>query len=419
MKKISFLLICILFTRCLIAQEIGVQYANKAPLIDGYVDENENEWGSIPVRITKQFGDELPTVTSEWFSLFDTDNFYLAIIVNDDNIWIGDEAGGADSLFDHFEVFFDVNTEDLKDGMGPVDAGSGHYRFVGSLKEENDGITITESPEGQNPGGTYVYNQGIKEYMYEIAFPWANFKNKAGISLDKLLIDMGGLSMGFDVVIFDQDEGVTTTPQRMAWVNNDLSKPDWVNMDGAGKIRFPWMDYDYWGPMLYLSSYSLTLSANAGSTDSITIDMGNTYSYAWTAVSDKSWLVVNPTAYNGNGTLRVTASENTGVARSATVVFDWVGNRGAELIVNQEAGGVGFTSRKTQNVKISPNPATDLVSIQGGVDRIELFNSLGIKVRETKIRGRTFSVGDLPYGVYILKAFKEENLAGVTKIVKN
>jgi hypothetical protein len=413
MKRISSLLIGLLFNVNLFAQVIHVDYALKTPKLDGYIEVDE--WGS-PVGITKVLGDELPTVTSEWYSSFDTDNFYLAIIVNDDSILTGDEAGGADSLYDHIEVFFDVNTEDLKDGMGPADAGSGHYRFVGLLKEGYDGITITESPEGQNPGGTYVYTLGPNFYMYEIAFPWANFKDKTGISIVEKL-ESGGFDLGFDVVIFDQDEGATTKLQRIAWMNNDLSKPDWENMDEAGRIRFPWLDYDYWGPMLNLSSHHLTLSANAESVDSITVKPD--YDFLWNAYSNQTWLVVDPKSYTGNGTLTVTASENKGAARTATVTFDWVGNRSAELIVTQTAAGVGITKMDREEIRTYPNPATDRITIQGGIDSVELFNSQGIKVKELEIKKGSFSVGDLPVGVYILKAYKKGNFARVAKIFKN
>jgi hypothetical protein len=417
MGKIYSLLIGLLLTGSVFAQKnADIHFVESGPEIDGFIEEI---WDvSAPVIIENNFSSEMPTITATWQVLEDDDNLYVCLIVEDDNHWPGCESGGNNPDYDMPVIYLDVD-EELKDGLGIGTNHSGHYKFAVGFEDGMYDTPITESPsfDGfQNPGGTYAYSLVGEGYVFEIAIPWANIPDKNG----DVIIPYASCHriMGFDVIITDQDEGITTSPQRKGWSDIWNITDAGTNIDEIGQINFPCYDYDYWGPFLNLSSNSITLSSKAGSTDSVNVKPD--YSFDWTAISDKSWLTVNPTSHKGDGILTVTASENTGAARTATVTFDWVGNRGAVLIVTQEAGGVGFTSRKIQNVKFSPNPASDLVSIQGGgIDRIELINSLGIKVRDTKIKGITFSVGDLPNGVYILKAFNKEDFAGVAKIFKN
>jgi len=70
-------------------------------------------------------------------------------------------------------------------------------------------------------------------------------------------------------------------------------------------------------------------------------------------------------------------------------------------------------------LKVSPNPVVDLLSIQGVIDNVQFFNSLGALVKETAVVGKTVSVSELPNGVYIVKAYKNGQFRGVAKIIKN
>jgi hypothetical protein len=416
MKKLYIFIFSLLLIETLFAQKTAnLVFVQSGPEIDGFIEEI---WDQVsPVLIENNFISETPTITATWQALEDDNNFYLCLIVEDDNHWPGWKSGGSNQDYDMPFIYLDVNKE-LKDGLGIGTNHSGHYKFAVGFEDGRYDEPIVESPsfDGfQNPGGICAYSLFDEGYIYEIAIPWVNIPDKNGDNI--IPYASCHRIMGFDVIITDQDEGVTTAPQRKGWSDVWNMADAGTNIDEIGQINFPCYDYDYWGPNLDLSLYSITLSSKAGSTDSITVKPA--YDFLWYAYCDQSWLVVNPKSYTGNKTLTVTASENTGPARKAKVTFDWVGNRGAELIVTQTAKGVGITKMDKNEIRTYPNPATDRITIQGGIDRAELFNCQGIKVKELKIYKSNFPVGDLPVGVYLLKAYKNGDFAGVAKFFKN
>jgi hypothetical protein len=297
-------------------------------------------------------------------------------------------------------------------GVGPATASSGHYQLSPGFTEDGYDVPHTDDATSQSPGGSYAYSLVGEGYVYEMAIPWGNFHDLNGSPIDRAIAS--SRPIGFDVCIIDQDKNVTTARQRAVWCQDGKSgvaDEAWNNMDGAGTISIGVLCCE---PYLGISSTAITLSAKAGSSDSVTVSSSN----SWTAVSDQSWLAVSPSSHSkGNATLTFTATANTGASRSAKVT---VSGGGIEYItVTQEANGVCISTRAEEKVKISPNPATDRVTIQGGIDRVELYNSLGIKVKEIEIKRKTFSVANLPDGIYILKAFKNQNFAGVANIIKN
>jgi hypothetical protein len=406
MKKIYTLLIGILIFGNLFAQEtVYIRPTGTPIVIDGVI---EDTWlHATNQAIEKKFQLEQPTVTATWQALFDNDFLYVVIDVKDDDHFIG----SPNYQFDKVELYFDVHPV-IFDGKGPAAAATGHYQWAPGFTEAGYGVGAqTQVSDARTPGGTYAYKRTDENYVYEFAASWytlfdlEDYENMPDVIHSRYI--------GFDVTISDQDEGITTSRQRMTWSQDgktNVLDEGWNNMDDAGRICLGNCS-DY----LELPTASITLSANAGSSDSITVysDM------AWTAKSNQSWLVVSPNSHYGRGVLSFTASLNTGVSREAVVevVYDFL--RKKELKVTQEAGVVGFISKIGEGLKITPNPATDRVTIKGNADRVELFNSLGQKVKETAIKGRTFSVVDLPKGVYIVKAFSDNNMVGEAKFVKN
>jgi hypothetical protein len=75
--------------------------------------------------------------------------------------------------------------------------------------------------------------------------------------------------------------------------------------------------------------------------------------------------------------------------------------------------------QKQIHLSVYPNPVQTQAAIRGVVvDRVQLFNNLGIKVKETTVRNEMISVEGLPNGVYIMKAYKNGKFEGVARIVK-
>jgi hypothetical protein len=406
MKFFYSLIISLLFFGILHGQYVNVKYTVTAPEIDGFVEEI---WDAAkPFPIAKNFRDEKPTITATWQALCDNDNFYVLVVVEDNNHWPGWEAGGDNWLYDKPEVYWDVN-EVLTDGGGAGNS-PGHWQLANGFTEGMYDTPITkEGSASVNPGGTYAYSLVGEGYAYEMAVPWANLKDKYGAPYDR----MSGRCFGFDVTVIDQDKGITTSRQRAVWTVDGTIDESWNDMDGAGRISTLVCGGCESDEYLNLSTYSNTIS-NKESTGSIMIS-SNIF---WTASSDQSWLVVSPLSYTGNSTLTYTAASNTGAFRTAVVTIN--SNLGSQdLRITQEAGGAGVSKFKKEGIRIYPNPATDRIIIQGGIDRVELFNSQGIKVKELKIYKSTFHVSDLPVGVYQMKAYKNGDFAGVAKFFKN
>jgi hypothetical protein len=405
MKKIDSLLIGLLFTGSAFAQNEFVKYTITVPKIDGFI---EYDWDiAEPIPIAKNFRDEKPTVTATWQALYDNDNFYVVVMVEDDDHWPGWEAMDDSWLYDKPEVYWDVN-EVLTDGGG-AGTSPGHWQLADGFTDGMYDTPITKAGGASiNPGGTYAYSLVGEGYVYEMAVPWKNLKDNTGAAY----VPKCGGQFGFDVTIIDQDEGITTSRQRAVWMNDGIVDENWNNMDGAGLITLISRGCEF-TLNLSFSSNTVTLLSKEGSSDSITVNSNQ----KWTAVSDQSWLVVSPTSHTGDGTLTFTASANSGASRIATVSF--TGWNNYTITITQLAGGVGISKMDSEKIRTYPNPVTDRITIQGGIDRIELFNSLGIKVKETEIKSGTFSVGELSVGIYLLKAYKNGDFAGVAKIFKN
>jgi hypothetical protein len=409
MKIIMVLLIGLLFAGSLFAQEtVRLKKTYTAPEIDGFV---EDIWEQAKTYfISYPFKEEIPTIgQSTWQALYDNNYFYVVLFVDDDNHWPGWEAKGDSLLYDHPEIYWDVN-EELKDGKGAKDTASGHYQFAKCFSETGYDIAHTVGKSGANPGGTYAYSLIGEGYVYELAVPLANFKNGAGNYFGRGYNTI----IGFDITIFDQDEGVTTAPQRCVWANggngyNPSTNDCWNNMDGVGQVQL-----SYGGPTVAFSPYAVNLSAKSGSKAAVSVIT----SVPWNAVSTQSWLTVNPTSGNGEGTIILTAEENSGSARIGYINVTINNGSLSSIKVTQE-GVVGNNTLADNPIKISPNPVTTQFTIQGGIDRVELYNSLGVKAKETPVSNRTVSVAGLPKGVYFMKAYKNGQVEGFAKIIKN
>jgi hypothetical protein len=407
MNKFFLLCIVLLITLSLVAQE-RIKKTATAPDIDGF---SEDIWEQAkPYPIDKPFKTEAPTVTATWQALYDDENFYVLVTVEDDDHWPGWEANGESTQYDMTEIFWDVN-EVLDDGKGAKDVGSGHYLFAESFEDGYYDIPLYVIKDDNNPGGIFAYSLIGEGYIYELAVPLINFKNISGVSFGSI----DTRNMGFDVTIIDQDKDITTTPHRMVWSNdgvgnNGSTDESWNNMDGAGELRL-----NYYSPAVSVASYKITIW-NFPERNKATVNIRT--NKQWAAVSNQTWLVVSPETGTGKGMLTLSATENTGGTRTANVTIKLTS--GTQAIFNVTQYGTMQNHTTTENrVKVSPNPTTDKMLVEDGVDTVELFNSLGKIVKITSVNGKTVSVAELPNGIYMVKAYKKEQFVGMAKIIKN
>jgi hypothetical protein len=329
MKKITSLFILLLLAGSLFSHKTArINRTSTTPEIDGFIEDTWDRAVSLE-KIDVDFQSEVPTIgNSTWQALWDNENFYCVVFVDDDNHWPGWESGGNSWEYDKPEFYWDVNRV-LKDSVGAGTSNSGHYQLSPGFADGSYDMCISRVPVSvgsNNPGGTFAYSLIGEGYVYEIAVPWANMPDKNGN--DSTFYNFQHRGIGFDVTVVDQDEGVTTARQRANWNNAGAIDEAWNNMDDAGII------------------YGSYTCGNCD--DDVSVD-----------------------------------------------------------------------SKKLRSVKITPNPFNDQLSVQGGFDRVELFNNLGKLVKETAVKSRTISVSELPKGVYILKAYKQDKFAGVAKVIKN
>jgi hypothetical protein len=192
--------------------------------------------------------------------------------------------------------------------------------------------------------------------------------------------------------------------------NNGSTDESWNNMDGAGELRL-----NYYSPAVSVASYKITIW-NFPERNKATVNIRT--NKQWAAVSNQTWLVVSPETGTGKGMLTLSATENTGGTRTANVTIKLTS--GTQAIFNVTQYGTMQNHTTTENrVKVSPNPTTDKMLVEDGVDTVELFNSLGKIVKITSVNGKTVSVAELPNGIYMVKAYKKEQFVGMAKIIKN
>jgi len=261
MKKIYSLLIVLLFVGSTFAAQktAVIKKTAVAPEMDGFI---EDTWeAATPQAIDVNFQAEVATIgNSTWQALWDDTNFYVVVTVEDDNHWPGWESGGNNWEYDKPEVYWDVN-EVLADGVGASKDGSGHYQLADGFLDGSYDMAITkvQSAVGnKNPASTIGYSLVGEGYVYEHAVSWASFTDKDGNATGPEVL--GKRSIGFDITIIDQDEGVTTARQRCNWNNAGKVDEAWNNMDDAGIITLGKKDVSN----STLKNRTISVSAKAG-----------------------------------------------------------------------------------------------------------------------------------------------------------
>jgi len=211
-------------------ENVNIYRTTITPVIDS---ESDAIWNSVPpVYISKDFLTEKPTLTAYWKAMYDEDNIYVLLNVEDDDHYPAWEAGSPNFWdFDMPFVYFDVNDE-LLDGLGS-NLNRGHWEFTSPFKEEQYGVPNYDL--GRNNEVLWCYNLTGNNYVVEYAFPYTSLMQKDGSILDMNdFIDLG--SIGFDVTVADQDEGITFARQRKVWQNRGDIDESWANMDDCGTI---------------------------------------------------------------------------------------------------------------------------------------------------------------------------------------
>ncbi len=236
MKK----LFTFLFSAFICAMAMGqaptaiLKKATVAPVIDGTIDAVWADAPENPINLT--YTGETPTVgpagTTWWKGLWDDKGIYLLLNVND-NVWSPAFGAANAYLYDHPEIYFDVNYN-LKDGKGPQTdgngLGNGHHQFAPNPIKDSISGGVASSTSCN--GGRFSYNVTDPTYVVEYFIPFTRLLDSDGIMVDKTN------TIGFDVTIADNDvpaPGVGIR-NRQVWSNIGTIAESWVNMDDCGTI---------------------------------------------------------------------------------------------------------------------------------------------------------------------------------------
>jgi len=230
--KFFTILICGLLSAAAIGQkpDATINKASVAPVVDGQIDAVWTEANSY--NISKAFSEDTPSLGAEgettWKALWMDQGIYVLIQVNDNAFfpkWADSPAGLNDWNYDLPELFFDINTTNLEDGLGVTD-GQGHHLVSPGFREgELDGSPLYDD---RNPEVLFAHKVSDPAYVSEYYIPFTTLTDKEGNLISHNQI-------GFDVYIRDRDPG-DFSPHRAVWANTGNIGEPWISMDDCGII---------------------------------------------------------------------------------------------------------------------------------------------------------------------------------------
>lgn len=158
-------------------------------------------------------------------------------------------------------------------------------------------------------------------------------------------------------------------------------------------------------PTLNVSPPSLTVSSDAGASQFAV--QSNSF---WTVVSNADWCTVTPSG-NGIGVINVDYTNNsTPQSRTAEISVTVSGLPVQTVTLIQEASAVGISEEDASSYLIYPNPSKSSFMIRYPEGRqisgeISLLDVTGqiIALKLNAVGSNTFSIGELPAGIYFVR----------------
>ncbi|KPK83775.1 MAG: hypothetical protein AMS27_11910 [Bacteroides sp. SM23_62_1] len=262
-----------------------IPYADTAPAIDGVITENIwqcSEKYHINKIFTEEVFDSPDDLSAYWKAVWDADGLYFLVEVFADDTLVTDGSYGEIYEQDRVAIFLDMNTDSLKDGIGPstgISAGNptnGHYQF--SFYRRAEFATLLEWQVGCEIA--ILEDEEDATSVQELFIPWSLITDKN----ENVFTPGENISIGFDVYIADNDgpeNGLARN--RKVWVHDGTSG-DFArtNMDHCGKIQLTGQKKEEL--KIKLSASNLTICPG----DEVQLDVipditKGTYYYTWTS----------------------------------------------------------------------------------------------------------------------------------------
>ncbi len=180
----------------------------------------------------------------------------------------------------------------------------------------------------------------------------------------------------------------------------------------------------------YLILSNTSISNNPDNANHFEFDLVNNVN--WTGTSDQNWLSLSFTkssevknisnTVSGNGDAKIllrAETNNSGIDRSANVLFNGDGGVSSKTVVVSQTGVLGTNESKTYITVIYPNPTTDILNVQTEqkISKIEIFDMSG-KLWKSNIESKSINVSTLAKGIYLIKIYTSESIIN-SKFIKN
>lgn len=210
--------------------EALIKKAAVAPIIDGQVDA---VWAEANIyNISKPYTGHTPTLGAEgettWRAIWMNEGIYVLVQVNDDAFfpkWADSPAGQNDWYYDLPELYFDINSTNLDDGLGASD-GKGHHLISPGFTEGK--IDGSPSYDIRNPEVLFAHKVSDPAYVSEYFIPFTSLTDSEGSVISRN-------RFGFDLHIRDNDPDNNTT-YTAVWANTGTNDDPWISMDDCGII---------------------------------------------------------------------------------------------------------------------------------------------------------------------------------------
>lgn len=333
--------------------------------------------------------------------------------------------------------------DDTSDPVGWEQQLTQNYTYAnGGNKETN--VLALSFPESYK---TYQYNKSYNsnnDIILSTIQYWNDSSMKWEDAVQQVYTYFSGTSHVKDITTYNYSLGYSTYKILYEYLGNDVIKMTTQKGDAGGLVNEEKYDYTYTSgiPTTEVESgwnggawEQKELSVATYATDKRTVEVfkyvgGNwasnpferyitTYSgtlemeYLWQTYQDGDWinedLEVNEYDANGN---KIVYTDSTWVDS------DWEPDY-RELSSYSVAAPLSTESFNSENFKIFPNPASDVINImaRGTIDKIEMFNVLGENVLTT-FRTKTLNVENFNSGIYMLNVYSNNQSVSKKIVIK-
>jgi hypothetical protein len=239
-KIFTLLLFVAAFVMTQAQVKMEIPKATKAPVVDGYLDDVDDPWGTLVDMTVRNPGGTTTGMTSKFKLLAGADAFYVAVVVEDATP--SNDATAIPNSYerDCSEIFFSIDTVSMP--VGAYKTGCWQVRI------QREGETLIDGNSGANtwavttltgdPNFKYAAETSATEWIAELIFPYATL----AAGLDPAW-DYGFTR--FDIATADNTTGAAggRTEQRYWYGHNGLGDDHgWDNTQAMAICKMPKLD---------------------------------------------------------------------------------------------------------------------------------------------------------------------------------